>query len=118
MANRNRTAGHNWEREVIKDLKKAGFTEAVSARYESKRLDDAGVDIVNTSPFNMQCKNEAKRPDYHKLIQEMPDGINIVLHKFTQKIGEKFIVQGKYAIIEYNHFIDLMEVFISNRKKK
>lgn len=111
MANRNRTAGHNWEREVINDLKKIGYTEAVSARYESKRLDDAGVDIVNTGCFNMQCKNESKRPDYHSLIQGMPDGVNVVLHKYTKKVNAKFIPQGKYVIMEYEHWLDLVKTF-------
>lgn len=118
MANRNRTAGHNWEREVIKDLKKIGFANAVSARYESKRLDDAGVDIVNTGPFNMQCKNESKRPDYHKLITEMPAGVNLVLHKFTKKTDKgKFTTQGKYVIMEYSEFLDLLETYVETNKK-
>lgn len=114
MSNRNRTAGHNWEREVIKDLKKLSYTDAVSSRYESKRMDDAGVDIVNTGPFNFQCKNETKRPDYHKLITEMPAGINVVLHKYTKK-GEKgkFGCQGKYAVIEYETFLMLLDAFIN-----
>lgn len=117
MSNRNRTAGHNWEREVINDLKKRGYKDAVSARYESKRLDDAGVDIVNTPPFNMQCKNEAKRPDYHKLITEMPDGINVVIHKYTEKKGTKFLTQGKYVIMEYDNWLELIELFVSTNSK-
>lgn len=114
MSNRNRTAGHNWEREVIKDLKKIGFDKAVSSRYESKRADDAGIDIVGTGPFNIQCKNETKRPDYHKLITEMPDGINIVCHKYTKK-GEagKFQCQGKYAIMDYETLMTLLDSYLN-----
>jgi hypothetical protein len=114
MSNRNRTAGHNWEREVIKDLKKLGYKTAVSSRYESKRADDAGIDIVGTGPFNFQCKNETKRPDYHKLITEMPDGINVVLHKYTKKSdGGKFNCQGKYAMMDYETFMTLLDAYLN-----
>ena len=114
MSNRNRTAGHNWEREVIKDLKKVGFKDTVSSRYESKKADDAGVDIVGTGAFNIQCKNESKRPDYHKLITEMPSGINIVLHKYTKKTEKgKFGCQGKYAVMDYDTFLVLLDAFIN-----
>lgn len=111
---RNRTAGHNWEREVVNDLKKIGFEDAVSSRYESKRADDAGIDIVGTGAFNIQCKNETKRPDYHKLITEMPDGINVVLHKYTKKSDKgKFICQGKYAMLDYKVFLDLLDAYLN-----
>lgn len=114
MSNRNRTAGHNWEREVVNDLKKIGYKEAVSSRYESKKADDAGIDIVGTGPFNFQCKNETKRPDYHKLITEMPAGINIVLHKYTKKTEKgKFVGQGKYAVMDYETFIMFLETFFN-----
>jgi hypothetical protein len=114
MSNRNRTAGHNWEREVVKDLKQVGFKDAVSSRYESKRLDDAGVDVVNTGPFNIQCKNETKRPDYHKLITEMPPGMNVVLHKYTKKSdGGKFGCQGKYAVVDYDTFLMLLDSYLN-----
>lgn len=112
-ANRNRTAGHNWEREVVTALKKIGFEDAVSSRYESKKADDAGVDIVGTGPFNIQCKNETKRPDYHKLITEMPDGINIVCHKYTKKSQKgKFQCQGKYAIMDYEMLLTFLEAYL------
>lgn len=116
MSNRNRTAGHNWEREVINDLKKIGYPDAVSSRSESKRTDDAGIDIMFTGPFNMQCKNESKRPDYHKLITEMPDGINLVLHKYTKKTEKgKFVTQGKYVTLEYKDFLALLTSYLDKK---
>ena len=33
MANTNRTKGHNYERELVKDFKSLGFTECVTSRY-------------------------------------------------------------------------------------
>ena len=71
MANRNRTAGHKWELEVIKDFKEIGYTEAVSSRYSSRETDDAGIDICNTDNLAIQCKNTSKSIDYHKINKEM-----------------------------------------------
>ena len=70
MANRNRTAGHKWELEVIKDIKEIGYTEAVSSRYSSRETDDAGIDICNTDNLAIQCKNTSKNIDYHKINKE------------------------------------------------
>lgn len=109
MASRNRTAGHNWEREVIKDFVQLGYKDAVSSRYGSKQLDDAGVDVMNTPPYSIQCKNESKKVDYHTLLTNMPGPVPVVMHKFTQKSdGGRFVLKGKYAILKYDDFIALL----------
>ena len=54
MSNRNRTAGHDWEREVIKDLKDIGYSEAVSSRQASRETDNAGIDICKTDNLAIQ----------------------------------------------------------------
>ncbi len=108
MASRNRTAGHNWERECIKDLKVV-FPSAISSRMESKRADDAGKDICNTGDFDFQCKNTAKKLDYDEVLDDIEtDGIKVILHKLTEKKGNRFIVKDKYAIMKYEDFIDLL----------
>ena len=48
MANTNRNKGHNYERQLVKDFKKLGFTDCVTSRYGSKMLDDQGIDLMNT----------------------------------------------------------------------
>lgn len=87
MSNRNRTAGHGFEREVVQDFRNAGFSECVSSRSESKRLDDAKVDLAFTDPFQVQCKFTKLAPNFHTLLKEMPNNgkINVVFHKRAHK---------------------------------
>ena len=109
MSNRNRTAGHKWELEVIKDFKEIGYTEAVSSRYSSRETDDAGIDICNTDNLAIQCKNTSKSIDYHKINKGMnTDKEKIIMHKRTEKKGDRFIVQGKYVIFEYDFAMKLL----------
>lgn len=111
---RNRTAGHNFERKVVNDLKLRGYDSAVSSRFESKKLDDSGVDICNTSPFDIQCKNMQGNIDYQKFLEEIdpPEGFNIrvLLHKKTKKVKSRFMPEGIFAIMYYEDFLRLAEL--------
>ena len=52
--------------------------------YVNKKLDDAGVDLVGTDPFNIQCKAVETSMNTHKIIERMPhdDGnYNVIFHK-------------------------------------
>ena len=78
--------GNAYERAVVLVLRAHGF-EAVTARVESKALDDAGVDIATNAPFNIQCKAvERLSPGYHDLLNEMPrDKTPLIFHKRNNK---------------------------------
>lgn len=109
--NRNRTAGHNYELEVIKSLKHL-YPDAVSSRSESKNLDNKQVDICYTGTYHIQCKNMTTKPDYHVILNEMPkDKVPIIFHKKTKKKegGTNFISQGEYVIMKAEDFIRLLE---------
>lgn len=112
MANRNRTAGLNYERKIIKDLKELKlFPAAVSSRAESKNMDDKGVDICNTPGFYIQCKNSKTNPRYDVLLEEMPQEpgiINAVIHQKTKKANTKFIAQGEYVVVKKADFYRLL----------
>lgn len=109
MSNRNRTAGHDWEREVIKDLKEMGYTDAVSSRQESRETDNAGIDICNTGDIAIQCKNTARNIDYHKINKSMnTDKHKVIIHKRTEKAGNKFMTKGRYVIFEYEFAMQLL----------
>jgi len=110
---RNRTAGHNFEREVIADFVEHGWKEAVSSRSESRRLDAMKVDICYTSPFSVQCKNMATKVDYATILGEMPinNNINIITHKFTKKAKKNFLEVGKYVILNYDDFFRLADIY-------
>jgi Holliday junction resolvase len=51
-----RNKGNAYERKIVRELKEIGFTDAVTSRSESKNADDAGVDILNTGGWAIQCK--------------------------------------------------------------
>lgn len=124
MSARNKTAGHNFEREVISDFVDHGWRNAVSSRSESRRLDAMKVDICYTNPFSVQCKNMAAKVDYHTILESMPKGenINIITHKFTKKAKKNFIEVGKYVILSYDDFFRLADIYqewiILNNTKK
>jgi hypothetical protein len=51
--------------------------------YVNKKLDDAGVDLVGTDPFNIQCKAVESSINVHKILDRMPQdtNMNVVIHK-------------------------------------
>ncbi len=116
---RNRTAGHNFERDIVNELKLHGFPEAVSARSESKNTDDLGIDIMGTPGLAIQCKNMVITPNYHQLITEMPQEpsvANIVIHRKTKKANTKFVTQGDYVIMRKSDFYRLLDNIIALSK--
>jgi len=114
MANRNRTAGHNWEREVAKMLRDL-FPDIATSRYSSREIDDSGVDFVRTGDFKFQAKSTMKAPSYHNLLTEMGSGFPVILHKLTGKgtgkksKGKILIPKGNYAIMKMEHFVELLK---------
>jgi len=117
MANRNRTAGHKFERDVVNYLKDIGFQDAVTSRMESKAMDDAGVDLCNTPGFHIQCKCTSPNPNYHELLKKMPDDeIRAIFHRKTVKSsGGKFMVKGEYVTVHLEDFLKMMKRY--QRKK-
>ena len=114
---RNRTAGHDFERECVKKFRELGFTHVETSRLVSRQRDAQKIDLANPDelengrfPFNVQCKNTTSL-NYVKVLQELPitPGIkNVILHKHTKKVGEKFLSQGKYAYMYMENFLELV----------
>lgn len=82
----NRTAGHQFERDIVNRLKKLGFENTSTSRYTSREKDDAKVDICGTEPFNVQCKY-TQAINIHQVLSEMPKdtNYNLVYHKRKNK---------------------------------
>jgi hypothetical protein len=98
LGKRNRTAGHVFERWAKKKFVELGFLFAVTSRSESKAADDAGIDLVNTGDFGVQCKSSKTRPDYITVLKNMPKSLlNIILHKAP---GGKVYVIMDYITLE------------------
>jgi hypothetical protein len=117
MSNRNRTAGHNWERECQKVLLPL-FPKTLTSRNESRTLDNLKVDLTHTDPFYFQCKTTATKLDYHTLLNEMPQDnhVNVLLHRLTKKVNTRFIKQDDYAILKMSDFIDLITTIYGTKE--
>lgn len=117
MANRNRTAGLNFERQIVLEVKELGFS-AVTSRAESRNMDNKGVDIFspigedNQLPVHIQCKNTTINPKYDVLLSSelLPkDKPTVVFHKKTKKAKSKFMSSGDYVILKKEDFYNLLK---------
>ena len=104
--NRNRTAGNNYELKVMK-LLKGLFPEIVTSRNESRSVDAKKVDFCNTGKLNFQCKLSINSPSYD-ILDEMPSGMNIIVHGKVKKANKNFVLKGEYVIMKLDTLIDLL----------
>ena len=115
MANRNRTAGNNYEREIVNDLKTLGFTEVVTSRAESRNMDNSGVDIFDPSglfPFYIQNKVYKGYPKLDELINadKIPkDRPLLVFHKKVTKKGSRFYKNDEFVSMKKEMFYELLK---------
>lgn len=118
MSNRNREAGHSFERACAKRFREIGFPKVGCSRALNRSRDAQKVDLVNEDeyevgrlPYNVQCKN-AVSLHYDKVLKELPlnPGIrNVVLHKKTKRAGDKFMPQGTFAYLHAEDFFQMIE---------
>lgn len=104
-----RAKGHKYELDVIKLFKDLGWKECVSSRSESKRLDDAGIDICYSKPFNIQAKAVEKLGNLHDVLIKMPKKtgeFNLVFHKRNYK--------GSIVAMSQEDFITILQLLIKN----
>ena len=116
-SSRNRVAGHNLERLIVKELKELGY-DAVTARAESRNMDNRGIDIFsppycsNPLPVHIQCKNTVINPHYEDLLTSelLPDDKpTVIVHRKTKKANSRFVTQGDYIIMKKNDFYNLIK---------
>ena len=106
MSNASRNRGHGFERETVLRLKEMGY-DAVTSRYESKRMDDAGIDIVSNFPFKIQCKATCNTPNPHSLITDTE--AEVIFFRKMEKRKSKFYAVGEYAMIKLEDFYSLIK---------
>lgn len=111
MAGRGKSArqkGHAYERKIRSEFVDLGFENCETSRYESKKLDDAKVDLCNTGPFNVQCKSVETLGSAHKTLSEMPNDekVNLVFHKRNNK--------GEVVSMKKEDFYNLMKILMIN----
>ena len=102
-----RRKGNSWELEIVNSLKGIGYTGCVSSRSESKRTDDAKVDIMdldNKLPCHIQAKATRNMPNYHKIAEEC---------KLKDKpfvIAVKPVDRSPIAILPIDFFYELLKM--------
>lgn len=105
-----RAKGHAFERQIINLLKELGWTQACSSRSESKRTDDAGIDICFSYPLQIQCKAVEALGSAHATLDRMPkvDGVyNVVFHKKNR--------QGTTVSMSQNDFFTILKLLLDNQ---
>jgi len=105
-SNPNRNRGHNFERDIVRELKELGY-DAVSSRYESRRLDDAGVDIVTDAPYMIQCKCSINQPNIDTLLTETE--ADTLFYRRVEKKGTRFYAKNDYVCIPKARFYELIK---------
>ena len=116
---RNRRAGHNWELKLADIFRKLGFPYVVTTRSESRSRDNQKIDLINKDefengrlPYNVQAKCTVTHLPYGALLSELPKTnkvINVILHKQVEKIKDRFVPRGHYAILHMEDFLTLIK---------
>jgi hypothetical protein len=109
MSSAKRTKGHAYERQIAKVFNNLGYN-CVTSRSESRRTDDAGIDLCYTEPFAVQCKAWESAPSYHKVLASMPQkkgSYNLLFHKRNN--------QGSVVVLKEEDFLELLEMLIQNK---
>lgn len=112
---RNRTSGHNWERDCVSILKPI-FPHVTTSRNESRSRDNYKIDLMNHDeysngmlPYEFQCKNLSKLVKYDEVLNSMPGKFpKVILHRHTERRGTRFYEIGKYAIMEMDDLIKIL----------
>lgn len=118
MSQRNRDAGHSFERDCVNEFRKAGFEYVQTSRQANRQRDAEKVDLAYADeirhgrfPYNVQCKTTAATLNYLKVMDEIPliPGIrNIVVHKKTKRQGTKFVTKGRYVFMYSADFFEML----------
>ena len=116
QAKKSKNKGGAWESEVVEILNSLGYETCRSAG-ESKRLDDAKVDIADLKgdlDVAIQCKYTQNLPNYFKLRESCPDKRPFcLLWKKVADVGS--ISEGSVAVIPSDFFFELLKNY-KNRK--
>lgn len=114
QAKKSRSKGASWERDVINKLKAIGYEGCVTSRGESKKVDNAKVDIIDTEgrlPIYVQCKQYANTPSYFSIRESCPlkDKPFIVAWKKSPTGGEAS--PGSIMMVDSNFFFELLDAY-------
>lgn len=128
---RNRSAGHDWEKEVAALLRdRKLYPHAITTRQGSHDIDAMGIDLMNREESingvmndTVSAKNYCKSLNYSVLLTRL--GLSgrphpVVFHKQTARAmtGTRFLPKGSYAITDLDNQLELMACRIAIRRIK
>ena len=96
--------GNAYERKIAKECRAIGYKKATTSRSESKRADDAGVDILGVDGYAIQCKAVERGLNLHDTINHIDTkyGVPVIFWKKNRK--EELVIMKKkdfYGLIKH-----------------
>jgi len=132
--NRNRNAGHQWERDICIFFNKYSnlLPTVGSARNLSKFYDDNKVDIVTENMSEMdnmllaiQAKTTTNTISYPKLLSVIRDRLKdplrrdlipIIFHRQTEAKGTRFYERDRFASLYLSDFMSIFTKMLAYKK--
>lgn len=116
---RNRARGNAYECKIAKELRELGYPGIVTSRSESKAMDNAKVDLVDTEnklPINCQIKATIKYPNYLEIKKACPlkDKPFVLFWSVIKPTESTFRSEGELVILEKSFFYKLLESYGKN----
>jgi hypothetical protein len=112
MSLRNRNAGKAYELYIAKEFEYILDRKIVTSRAESRNRDNAGIDLCNTEPLQIQCKLTATLPklDIFKRMNGYNDkSINMIVWGRTKRMKKYMVKDDDYVILPLEDFKALCE---------
>lgn len=113
-AKKSKSKGSALEYEVVKQLREIGFTGCVTAKGESKKVDNNKIDIIDTDnrlPVNIQCKHTANTPSYFTIRDACTDTSKPFCVVWKKSNNEAGISPGTICMIPIGLFYDMLEAY-------
>lgn len=109
-----RSRGNAYERRIAQELRDLGFTGIVTSRSESKRMDNAKVDLIDTE-HKLKCLLQLKltqaTPNYFKIREECPikDAPFCIIWNKTKPTDSTYRSEGEVVILDKDFFYKLIQ---------
>ena len=113
-AKKSKSKGSNWEYTVISKLKELGYEGCVSARGESKKIDNNKIDIVDTEhklPINIQCKHYQNTPSYFNISEACSDKTKPFCLAWKKSAEGSEASKGSIMMVPIDFFYELLDAY-------
>lgn len=113
---RNKAKGNEYERKIAKELRELGFEGVVTARSESKAVDNNKVDLIDTEgklPCNIQLKKTVNTPQYFGIREAStvnPASFVIIWNR-QEKVNVNFKSVGEVVMMDKELFYTLLSCY-------